>query len=296
MATEEIGGVQDVPEASMIPGNGRSMSSHSMMCIIGGGKMGSALGLGLLQEGLLRPTELAIVEKGSARRISLSNELPPGTVITGEVTSVAPPIEGLVLAVKPDDVEHACASIRDLDHAPQRVLSIVAGVATHHIESLLPAGIPVIRSMPNTPALVGAAVSAIAPGCNCSEEDIAWSERILGAVGATIRLQENALDAVTGLSGSGPAYVFLVAEALAEGGILMGLDRDTADFLVANTILGSAKLWLDTGESPATLRAKVTSPGGTTAAGLEVLEMQAVRSAMIEAVKAATERSRQLGE
>lgn len=252
--------------------------------------------MGLLKSEILQPPDLVIVEKSDSRRNILSHDMPAGTVIVGELSSEASSLEGIVMAVKPDDLEGACALICDLENMPDRVLSIVAGVSTNRIELLLPAGMPVIRSMPNTPALVGAAVSAIAPGGNCSEDDMAWCERVLGAVGTTVRLQEGAMDAVTGLSGSGPAYIFLVAEALVEGGILMGLDRETASLLVANTIFGSAKLWMDTGESPSTLRARVTSPAGTTAAGLEALEIRAVRSAMIEAVRAATERSRSLGE
>ena len=275
---------------------GDGVPTAARLCILGGGKMGSALGMGLLESGILQPSDLLIVEKSDSKRNILSNDMPAGTVVVSELSSVTSPLEGIVLAVKPDDLEDACASIRNLGYRSDRVLSIVAGVPINRIESLLPAAMPVIRSMPNTPALVGAAVSAIAPGENCSEDDMAWCERVLGAVGTTVRVKEGAMDAVTGLSGSGPAYIFLVAEALVEGGILMGLDRETASLLVANTIFGSAKLWMDTGESPSTLRARVTSPAGTTAAGLEALEIRAVRSAMIEAVRAATERSRSLGE
>jgi pyrroline-5-carboxylate reductase len=150
--------------------------------------------------------------------------------------------------------------------------------------------------MPNTPALVGAGAAAIAPGSRAEEADLAWAEQVLGAVGTVVRVSEGLLDAVTGLSGSGPAYVFLVAEAMVEAGVLVGLPRDVAQALAFQTLLGSARLLVESGESPEALRGAVTSPGGTTAAGLRVLEGRGVRAAFLDAVAAATERSRQLGQ
>jgi pyrroline-5-carboxylate reductase len=149
--------------------------------------------------------------------------------------------------------------------------------------------------MPNTPALVGAGASAIAAGSTASEADLDWADEVLSAVGIVVRVREDLLDAVTGLSGSGPAYVFLVAESLIEAGVLAGLPRATAEALTRQTLLGSARLLLETGDDEAALRAAVTSPGGTTAAGLRVLEREGVRSAILDAVGAATERSRELG-
>jgi pyrroline-5-carboxylate reductase len=166
-------------------------------------------------------------------------------------------------------------------------------VTTQAIEAA--GGKRVVRAMPNTPALVGAGVAAISPGAHATEEDLQWAEEILGAVGVVVRVPEKSLDAVTGLSGSGPAYVFLVAEALAEGGVLAGLPRDVAETLAFHTLLGSAKLLVQEG-NPAGLRAAVTSPGGTTAAGLRELERGGVRAAFLEAVSAATQRSRELGQ
>ncbi len=150
--------------------------------------------------------------------------------------------------------------------------------------------------MPNTPALVGAGAAAIAPGRGVGEDDLAWAEEVLGAVGTVVRVPEYLLDAVTGLSGSGPAYVFLVAEALIEAGVLAGLTRPVSSQLAIQTLLGSARLLAESGEGPEALRASVTSPGGTTAAGLRVLEKAGVRSAFLEAVMAATEQSRRLGQ
>ena len=158
-----------------------------------------------------------------------------------------------------------------------------------------PAGVAVVRAMPNTPALVGAGASAIAPGSAADEDDLVWAQEVLGAVGTVVRVPESQLDAVTGLSGSGPAYVFLVAEALIEAGVLAGLPRPTSRTLAVQTLLGAAQLLADSGETPEVLRAQVTSPGGTTAAGLHALESAGVRAAVLDAVMAATERSRALG-
>ena len=153
----------------------------------------------------------------------------------------------------------------------------------------------VVRAMPNTPALIGAGAAAICAGSAASDEDLAWAEEVLGSVGVVVRVPEKALDAVTGLSGSGPAYVFLVAEALAEAGVLNGLPRATAETLAFQTLLGAARLLAEADDGPAALRAAVTSPGGTTAAGLRALESHGVRAAFLDAVTAATERSRELG-
>jgi pyrroline-5-carboxylate reductase len=175
------------------------------------------------------------------------------------------------------------------------VLSIAAGVTIERLEAGLVPGTPVVRAMPNTPALVGAGAAALAAGHAAAEADLAWAEQILGSVGSVVRVDESLLDAVTGLSGSGPAYVFLVAEALIEGGVLTGLPRPAATTLAVQTLLGSARLLDESPEGPEALRASVTSPGGTTAAGLRALEARGVRSAFLEAVLAATERSRELG-
>jgi pyrroline-5-carboxylate reductase len=199
------------------------------------------------------------------------------------------PAAGAVVAVKPADVAAACAAL-DVG----RVLSIAAGVTIAAIEGAI-AGIPVVRAMPNTPALVGAGAAAIAGGTLARDDDLAWAEGILGAVGEVVRVPEKLLDAVTGLSGSGPAYVFLVAEALIDAGVHAGLPRDVSTTLAVQTLLGSARLLAESGDTAEALRAAVTSPGGTTAAGLRELERHGVRSAILEAVAAATNRSRELG-
>ncbi|MEA2827850.1 MAG: pyrroline-5-carboxylate reductase [Actinomycetota bacterium] len=257
--------------------------------IVGGGRMGEALVVGLLNGGWARPDEMVVVEPVAARRRQLGDRF-PGIGLSG--TAVA--ADGAVLAVKPTDAEAACRDIAAAGAA--RVLSIVAGVPIVRLQEWLRSEVPVVRAMPNTPALVGAGAAAIAAGSTAGDADLDWAEGILGAVGVVQRVPESALDAVTGLSGSGPAYVFLVAEALIEAGVLNGLPRSTATALVIQTLLGSARLLGESGDTPEGLRAAVTSPGGTTAAGLRILENRAVRSAFLEAVTAATERSRELGQ
>jgi pyrroline-5-carboxylate reductase len=198
-----------------------------------------------------------------------------------------------VVAVKPGDVEAACRALGAA--GVPRVLSIAAGVPLAKLESWLAPGTAVVRAMPNTPALVGCGAAAIAPGRAASDGDLAWAEEILSAVGKVERVGEALLDAVTGLSGSGPAYVFLVVEALIEAGVAVGLPRPVAETLTVQTLLGSARLLAESGERAESLRAAVTSPGGTTAAGLAALESRAVRAAFLEAVAAATKRSKELG-
>jgi len=258
------------------------------LVIVGGGKMGDALLSGLLAAEWAPPDGLAVVEVYGPRREELAS-LHPDV----EITDTVPPAEGAVIAVKPGDVDEACAALVDAGIA--RVLSIAAGVRIGQLEAGLGPKAAVVRAMPNTPALVGAGAAAIAGGSAATGDDLAWAESILTAVGVVERVDEALLDAVTGLSGSGPAYVFLMAEALIEAGVHAGLPRPTSRALVVQTLLGSARLLAESGDEPETLRAAVTSPGGTTAAGLLVLESGAVRAALIEAVLAAAERSRQLG-
>ncbi len=261
------------------------------LVVMGGGKMGEALVAGLLASQWGKPSEIHVVEPVAARREELDDRHGGLGIGTEPVAA-----EGAVVAVKPDDVEAACGALAALpDGCPGRVLSIAAGVPTARIEAAVGPGVAVVRAMPNTPALVGAGAAAIAGGRNAGDADLAWAEEILGAVGLVVRVREPLLDAVTGLSGSGPAYVFLVAEALIDAGVAAGLTREVSRALATQTLRGSAELLTKTGDSAEALRAAVTSPGGTTAAGLRVLEARAVRSAFIDAVAAATERSRELG-
>jgi len=253
--------------------------------IVGGGRMGEALLGGLIAAGRA-PESLAVVEVSGARRVQLAGAYPGVTVADAPVSA-----PDALIAVKPGDVHAAVAAVAEA--GAERALSVVAGVTTSALEES--GRLRVIRAMPNTPALIGAGASAIAPGSHATDEDMAWAEEILGAVGVVVRVPESQLDAVTGLSGSGPAYVFLVAEALAEAGVLNGLPRATAETLAFETLAGAARLLAEGDSSPADLKAAVTSPGGTTAAGLAELERHGARAAFLDAVTAATRRSRELG-
>jgi pyrroline-5-carboxylate reductase len=249
--------------------------------------MGAALVSGLVSTGW-DPSSLTVAESDPVRRGELADMLAGVAIASGPVDA-----DGAVLAVKPADAEIACRSLAETDTT--RVMSIMAGVPIERLERWINPRSAVVRAMPNMPAQVGAGVSALAGGTRAGEADLAWAEEILSAVGAVVRLPESSLDAVTGLSGSGPAYVFFVAEALIEAGVHAGLPRLVSRTLALHTLAGSARLLLEPGAEPEELRAQVTSPGGTTAAGLRVLESRAVRSSFLEAVMAATERSRQLG-
>jgi pyrroline-5-carboxylate reductase len=267
------------------------------LLVVGGGKMGGALLGGLLSQGVLAAADVAVVEPVAERRDELV-ALYPGLQVIGapEPGLLDDAREGLlpgaVLAVKPDHAEAACRALALV--GVRRVLSIVTGVPSQRLEAALGGEPVVIRAMPNTPALVGAGVAAMSGGSFATSQDLAWAELLLGSVGSVVRLPERLLDAVTGVSGSGPAYFFLVAEALIEAGVQMGLARDVSRTLVVETMRGSAALLAETGRDPESLRAEVTSPAGTTAAGVRTLEARAVRSAFMEAVAAATERARSL--
>jgi len=250
--------------------------------------MGSALLGGLLDAQWCSTDEVVVIEPLAGRRDELAAHY-DGLVV------VAEPVDGVadaVIATKPEVVAAACGALAGA--GVKRVLSIAAGVATATIEQALGGPVVVVRAMPNTPALLGAGASAVAVGASGGDDDLAWAEEVLGAVGVVVRTTESQLDAVTGLSGSGPAYVFLLAEALIEAGVLNGLTRPDATTLALHTVGGAARLLLESTDGPEVLRAGVTSPGGTTAAGLRVLEHAGFRAAVLDAVTAATERSREL--
>ncbi|MGH9184183.1 MAG: pyrroline-5-carboxylate reductase [Acidimicrobiales bacterium] len=257
------------------------------LVVLGGGRMGEALIGGLVSSAWAPVGELCVVDRRAERRDELVARF-PGL----EVSATPPPAEGVVVAVKPGDVEEACRAVAAAGCA--RVLSIAAGVPLATLEASLGA-VPVVRAMSNTAARVGAGVAAIAPGSRAGRDELAWAEGVLGAVGEVVRVPEPLLDAVTGLSGSGPAYVFLLAEALVDAGVTAGLPHEISSRLAVQTLVGAARLLVETGLPPAALRAEVTSPGGTTAAGLRALEAGGLRSAVLEAVIAATARSRELG-
>lgn len=261
--------------------------------LIGCGKMGGAL---------LRGVEQALGKSGL--QVALSDVVPEAVAALGQclrckVTSgtpaeVAAASDVIILAVKPGDMRPLCESLAQVPGS-RLYLSIAAGISLANLETWLGGAQRVIRSMPNTPALVGKGAAAFARGSKATAEDAALASQILGVVGTADEVAEKLLDAVTGLSGSGPAYVYTVIEALADGGVLMGLPRAAALRLAAQTVAGAAEMVLTTGKHPASLRDEVTSPGGTTIAGLEKLEQHGLRHALIQAVRAATEKSKALG-
>lgn len=264
------------------------------LVIVGGGKMGEALLGGLLSSEWAAAGELVVVEPDAARAAFVGSTY--GVVVTSglneQLADGPAHFDGALIAVKPQMVAAVCG---ELSGRVDRVLSIAAGVTIASMEKALGDATPVVRCMPNTPSLVRAGASAIAGGTHASELDMAWAGAILGAVGVVERVEEKLLDAVTGLSGSGPAYLFLVAEALVDGAVAQGMPRAVAVTLAHQTIAGAGKLLVEAGDQAANLRANVTSPGGTTAAGLRALESAGVRSAFIEAVAAATQRAHDLG-
>lgn len=270
------------------------MSSGMKIGFLGAGKMATALARGFVNAGLASRDDLLASDPYETARAAFAQDT--GGKVTTTNLEVARACPLLVLAVKPDQVNDVLAEIRPQFTAQHLLISIAAGVPLARLEAALPEGARVIRVMPNTPALVGASASAYATGRAARPEDAALAQRLLSAVGLALAVKESLLDAVTGLSGSGPAYAFLMIEALSDGGVAAGLPRETATRLAAQTLLGAAKLLLETGQHPGALKDMVTSPGGTTIEGLHALERGGVRAALIEAVRAASDKSRKLGQ
>jgi len=255
--------------------------------------MALALVRGLLASGRVTANAIRVSDPSEARRTLLTET--HGIATTADNASVASWASVLVLAVKPQLIESAIRSLGATLPAEALVVSIAAGVPLAGLEALLPAGTRVVRAMPNTAAMALAGATALAAGSHATPADLEAARGLFESVGSAITVDEPLLDAVTGLSGSGPAYVMLVIEALADGGVKMGLSREAALGLAAQTVYGSAKLLLETKEHPARLKDMVTSPGGTTIAGLHALESGGLRPALIGAVERATLRSQELG-
>jgi pyrroline-5-carboxylate reductase len=261
---------------------------------LGAGNMAEAMIRGLVRGGHVPADRILASGPRAERRQELAGHY--GIHVVSSNVDLARRVDVLVLSVKPQILPKVLREISgDIRH-DTLVVSVAAGVATQSIEDLLPPGMRVVRSMPNTPALVGAGATAISAGRAATEADLALSRFVFDAVGMTVELDESQLDAVTGLSGSGPAYIFLILEALADAGVKVGLSRRNAQRLAAQTVMGSAKLLLETDEHPGRLKDMVTSPGGTAIAGLHTLEEGGLRTTLINAVETATKRSRELGQ
>jgi pyrroline-5-carboxylate reductase len=261
---------------------------------IGGGNMAAALVKGLLHSKVVPPEQI-IVSDVKDDRLQMLREK-HGIRTTTDNHELVRDADVVVLSVKPQVIDKVLGAIGTEIRPEQLVISVAAGVPVSAMEDRLPDGARVVRTMPNTPATVDAGATAIAAGTHATENDLEIAHELFAAVGRVVTLDESLLDAVTGLSGSGPAYVMLMIEALADGGVKVGLHRDTALLLAAQTVYGSAKLLLETGEHPGRLKDMVTSPGGTAIAGLHTLESGGLRRTLIDAVEAATTRAAALGE
>jgi pyrroline-5-carboxylate reductase len=261
---------------------------------LGAGKMATALAKGFLNAGLFQANEVCAADPYAAAREHFAAAT-GGKTFAGNLEAVQQ-ADILILATKPDQAPAALAEISRAHGQHHLLISIVAGVTLARLESALPAGARVVRVMPNTPALVGAGASGFAAGKNATAADGEMAQKLLSAIGVAVAVKESLLDAVTGLSGSGPAYVYQFIEAMSDGGVAAGLPRDVATRLAAQTVLGSAKMVLETGQHPGALKDQVTSPGGTTIEGVHELEKGGLRAAVMSAVRAATEKSKKLGQ
>ncbi len=264
--------------------------SHGRLALVGAGVMGQALLGGLLRAGR-SPGDVLVVDRRAGRGAELHERF--GVRVVAEPSGVRDAAT-VLLAVKPQDLDALLDSLAPHVAPGALVVSLAAGVTTAAIEARLPAGTAVVRAMPNTPSLVDEGMAALAGGGACTDADLAEAEDLLRSCGRTVVLPEKHLDAVTALSGSGPAYVFYVVEAMVEAGVLLGLPRAAATELVVQTVVGAGAMLRGTGQHPTVLREQVTSPAGTTAAALRRLDEEGVRAALVSAVEAAWARSRQL--
>src|SRR5512139_3679669 len=262
------------------------------VAILGAGVMGETLLSGLIRAGR-RVDDLLVGEKRRERATELEERY--GVTVVGNVEA-AQKAETLALVVKPQDMSELLAEIAPVVKPGQLVVSLAAGITTAFIESRLPEGVAVVRVMPNTPALVDEGMAAISRGSHCDEKHLLEAESLMASTGRVLRVPEKQQDAVTAISGSGPAYIFFVVESMIEAGVHLGLPRATSTDLVVQTVVGSAKMLRETGTHPVVLREQVTSPGGTTAAAIRELEDHKVRAAFLTALEAARDRSRALAE
>jgi pyrroline-5-carboxylate reductase len=270
------------------------MSAKLSIGFLGAGKMATALARGFVRARLVDPEQLIGSDPIAAARTAFAKET--GAMVATSNSEVVQSAKVVFLAVKPDQVAAVLADVQPQFSGEHLLVSIAAGVPIAKLEGGLSAGTRVIRVMPNTPALVGESATAYALGKSATNADSELAQKLFAAVGVVFQVKEYLLDAVTGLSGSGPAYVYQFIEALSDGGVAAGLPRDIATKLAAQTVLGGAKMVLETGQHPGALKDMVTSPGGTTIEGLHELEKGKLRGTVISAVRAATEKSKKLGQ
>jgi pyrroline-5-carboxylate reductase len=261
--------------------------------LIGAGNMGEAIVRGILGAGVLQADEILAADPDANRRKLFEEDLGVRTFVEGGPVAEQAPV--LLLAVKPQAFDKALVPVASLLGPDTLLISICAGISTRHIEALVPTGTRVVRAMPNTPMVVGRGIVALSPGANATQEDLATTERLLGAAAEVLRVPETLIDAVTAVSGSGPAYFFYLAELLASAGVEVGLAEEDAKRLARVTFEGAARLLAESGEEPESLRRKVTSEGGTTEAAIRTFDTLGFGKMVAEAVKAARDRGRELG-
>lgn len=267
------------------------MFQNKKIGFVGGGAMAEAIIGGMLEAGLVSAEQICVYDVSEARLAVLKEAYGADSC---DMDTLAAAADILFLAVKPQVIGKVLAELEGKVASDTLVISIAAGVTIERLQSHLP-NVPIIRVMPNTPVFVNAGMAALAVGTYADETSASYAKAIFDAVGRAIIVPESLMDAVTGLSGSGPAYGFVMIDALADAGVRVGLGRQDAITLAAQTLYGAAKMVLETGEHPAVLRDRVTSPGGTTIAGVHIMEQRGVRGALIDAVIAATERSKEMG-
>ena len=265
----------------------------STLAFLGAGAMAEAIARGLVASDFCAPADIALFSPSQTRARALADAV--GARFAVSSRDAIENADVVVLAMKPYQLESALEPLRAEISSEQLIISVAAGVSTARLEACFDGQIPVVRAMPNTPALVGSAATAICGGRYASVENLALARSIFAAVGLCVEADERAFDGVTGLSGSGPAYVFNFIEALADGGVRAGLSRAVAMQLAAQTVMGAAQMVLETGEHPGALKDRVASPGGTTIAGLHALERGGFRGVVMDAVVAASERSKEMG-
>jgi pyrroline-5-carboxylate reductase len=262
------------------------------LAIIGTGRIGEALLRGLLRSSWVTPGQIVCTTRGPERCEQLERE--HGVAATTDNAAAVAAADVVLIALKPQVLLATIGGVGDAFRTDQTVISVAAGITTAQIQDAIPGEVPVVRVMTNTPVQVDEAMSVVCAGTHAAARDLELAESILGHVGSVIRMGEEHLDAVTALSGSGPAYFFLLAEAMIDAGILLGLPRDVSTELIIQTMVGSAKMLRDTGKHPVELREMVTSPGGTTIAAIRQLESARVRAAFLDAIEAAKIRGEEL--
>ncbi len=263
--------------------------ASNRVVFLGVGMMGEALLAGLVREG--RPADIVVSDHSTDRQTEIAEKY---GVLAGSVAEAVEGASSVILAVKPKDMGALLDEVAAHLQPGAVVISVAAGLTAAYLEERLPAGTPVVRVMPNTPALVGEGMTAVSPGTHCTEQQLAAAQDLLRPSGTVIAVPEGQLDAVTAISGSGPAYIFYVVEAMVEAGVLLGITRATATELVVQTLYGAATMLKETGDHPTLLRERVSSPGGTTVAALRQLDDHKVRAAFVTAMEAAARRSVQL--